>query len=405
MKTSNILFILAIGILFSSCSFLFGSKKDETVDEILEQGAIDPNLIPNKVGYVPILPIWDNVAQPIDVFVGYDEMVYVIDANGLNVFDQKGTKHRTIAIPDATDVTQDRKLQIYVLGRIDKDVDGTIYNLAAVYKIGNTAGAGNPNFLDTLIHPFNDQSRNNSNFRASVDEAVEFTGIATLADNRVYLARKGPSNSLISTSLPDNSMLIFDETGNNIGFAQGLNPINSSLKSFLDVNSISSFAAPPQLVFGINNSSDFLLTQSDANAEYKVLWIQQTINPDTGPEYNENAALLDFDTSRAERFLYQSFRFENPIDICIAPDASRYIFVLDSEKDSLFQFTNQGYEGVNPPANSGLKKQIIVSFGGEGDGPFQFNEPSGVAYFKRTLFIADKNNNRIMRFRLSTDLE
>ncbi|MEI7803650.1 MAG: hypothetical protein WCI97_13430, partial [Bacteroidota bacterium] len=42
--------------LFSSCDFLFGSKKDKTTEDIFKQGAIDPNLVPNQVGYVPLLP-------------------------------------------------------------------------------------------------------------------------------------------------------------------------------------------------------------------------------------------------------------------------------------------------------------------------------------------------------------
>jgi hypothetical protein len=103
--------------------------------------------------------------------------------------------------------------------------------------------------------------------------------------------------------------------------------------------------------------------------------------------------------------LYQSYRFAQPADVCIAPDETGYIFVVDAQKDSLYQFTNKGFEGVNPPANSGIKKQIITSFGGRGAGAFEFNQPSGVAYFKRIVYVADKGNNRIIRYKLSTDLE
>jgi len=38
-------------------------------------------------------------------------------------------------------------------------------------------------------------------------------------------------------------------------------------------------------------------------------------------------------------------------------------------------------------------------------GPYSFNDPSGVCYFKRMIYVADKNNNRICRFKLNTDLE
>ncbi|MFY8132806.1 MAG: hypothetical protein ACOVOL_06180, partial [Bacteroidia bacterium] len=38
-------------------------------------------------------------------------------------------------------------------------------------------------------------------------------------------------------------------------------------------------------------------------------------------------------------------------------------------------------------------------------GPAQFRNPEGVAYFKRVLYVADTGNGRIVRFKLSTDLE
>ena len=35
----------------------------------------------------------------------------------------------------------------------------------------------------------------------------------------------------------------------------------------------------------------------------------------------------------------------------------------------------------------------------------EFVDPSGVCYFRRTVFVADKGNGRIIRYQLSTDLE
>ena len=148
-----------------------------------------------------------------------------------------------------------------------------------------------------------------------------------------------------------------------------------------------------------------MLLQSSANAEFKALWIRQLDDPETGISYLENSDLVSFDHSKADRFLYESNRFSEPADISISPDFSGYIFIVDAAKDSLFQFTQRGYEGVNPPPNSGIEKQIIASFGGTGNGPFQFNQPSGVCYFDKMIYVADKGNNRVCRFRLSTDLE
>lgn len=401
--------LLAGSMLLSSCNFLFGTKKDEQVDDVLKQGAIDPTVVTNVIGYVPVLPVWGGFIKPTDVLVGYDEMVYVVDnANGSNagvwVLDQKGDRQQFIPVNGATKITQDRRLRTYVLGRTDTTINGENFNLATVYVFTGT-GTTNPQVIQKLVHPRNDNSRSNTNFRGIFDEQVEFTGIATTHDNGFYLTRRGPTNSLTSTAVPDNAVLVYRPDGSNNGSVRNLNPTTSSLRSVMQVSGITSFLAPPQLVFGMSNSMDFLLLQSAPAAEYKALWIRQIDNPETGISYTENANLLNFDASRADRFLYEGFRFTNPTDICVAPDETGYIFVVDAGRDSLYQFTRLGFEGVNPPPASGLTKQVIASFGGRGAGPFQFNQPQGVAYFRRTVYVADTGNGRILRYRLSIDLE
>ncbi len=406
MKNSRLSFLLLASILLlNSCDMLLGKKDDKTVTQIFTQGNIDPNLYPNQVGYLPVMPYWQGFSNPIDVFVGYDEMVYVIDDNGVNILDQKGTLYRTINILGATDITQDRMLNTYVVGRVNKTISGVSFNLAAVYKIANASTAGTPIIIDTLIHPFNDVSRNSTAFRGSLDEQVKFTGIACTYDNTIYLARTGPINDMTSTSRPDNTILIYDKTGANTGYSAGLTPITSSLKSCLNVSSIATFTGPPQSLSGVNKSKDFIILQNSPQAQFAALWIKQTVDPDGGLIFSENSNLAAFDFTKADRFLYQPFRFSIPQDVYIAPDNTGYIFIVDSGKDSLYQFTSTGAEGVNPPANSGITKQVIASFGGEGSGPFQFNEPSGVCYFRKVIYVADKGNGRICRFKLSTDVE
>jgi hypothetical protein len=48
---------------------------------------------------------------------------------------------------------------------------------------------------------------------------------------------------------------------------------------------------------------------------------------------------------------------------------------------------------------------LKVSFGGKGSGPLQFNRPKSIAFFNRTLYVADAGNKRIARFRLTSDYE
>jgi hypothetical protein len=63
------------------------------------------------------------------------------------------------------------------------------------------------------------------------------------------------------------------------------------------------------------------------------------------------------------------------------------MYVIDAGLDSLFRFNNSGF--------------ITQAFGG----PTEFSRPEGVAFFDRTLYIADTGNDRILRYVLSTDLE
>jgi len=404
-KVQLILILISCTLIFESCDFLFGS--DPVVDEIFEEGSIDPSLIPSEVGYVPIFPFWTEFSSPEDIFIGYDEMVYVVDDDGLKILDLKGELQRSIAIPGATDVTQDRRLHTYVAGRVDIDVDGDgiSENLAAVYHIENASNNLEPIITDTLIHPLSDETRSNSAFRGVDDELVEFTGVATLADNTLLVSRTGPRNDLANIARPDNAVLFYDGDGENVGYANGLNPVSSSLKSLLGVGAVASFAGPPQQVAGISSSKDFIVLQQSEAAEYAGLWIMEFFDPESGTEYIENASLTFMDPEDADRFMYEPFRFSKAADVCISPDESGYIFIVDSELDSLYQFTPNGNEGVNPPPTSTSDKQILVSFGGEGNGPFNFNEPSGVAYMREVIYVADKGNNRISRFILSSDIE
>jgi hypothetical protein len=415
MKTKILFIAYIISCLFSACTFLFGDKNDKQVNEVFEQGKIDPNLNPTNLGYVPIFPFFEGIENPLDVYVGYDEFIYVIvgnsDANPLDnelvIYDQRGTIVKRISINGAADVTQDRRLHTYVTGRVETPFG----NRACIYHLSNTV-SGNTNYVDTLIHPLCDVSRASTGNRFANDEAVQFTGLGTLHDNTLYVSRTGPLNDVNSFVRPDNGVLIYSQEGENIGFAQGLNPTSSGLKSSFGISSISTLAGPPQRLQGISTSKNFMLTLANQslNLEYRALVITVFEDPEVGTQYAESPSLLNFNNERADRFLYEPFRFKQPEDCYIAPDNLQYIFIVDSGTDSLYVFTNQGYEGVNPPPNSGLRRQVIVSFGGAGadgssKGPFSFNDPSGVCYFGRTIFVADKRNNRICRYRLSNDLE
>lgn len=443
-------------ILIVGCSDFLGSKSDRITDEIFEEGRQDPTQITDEIGYAA-LPFWSGFTKPTDVFVGFDELVYVTDEVGLHVLDRAGRVSNTIEFNGAVAVTQDRLLNVYVSARIDtlfsavdnlpecealieeledqldpeediKDFlpDECFWNLPAVYKIRNANGAGPLEFVQTLVHPFMDASRatdaarrfrlnRSDGIRSDNEELVEITGLATLADNQLYVTRRGPRNQENQAIATDNTVLVFtenrDSAGNRIGTMRNTSQVRAlapnvpSLRSGIALSDITTFVGPPQRE---NMTSDlsFIITQGNENLNIplRVLWIDAVLTPD-GLEYRPRPNLLVQDTTRAESFLYEQFRFKNPTGVAYSADARAHIFVVDAATDSLYLFQSNGIEGINPPPGSAAEKAINVSFGGTGNGPREFNNPSGVAYFRQVVYVADTDNNRISRFKLNTDFE
>ena len=424
---STFLILIFSTVIISGCDEIFGSKNDLITDDIFEQGRQDPNLILDEVGYAALLPFWTGFDKPNDVFVGYDELVYVTDANGLHVLDGAGRMGNFIPIRGAVSVTQDRLLNVYVAARTDTVITAIsptiIWDLAAVYKIKNANGAGPVTEIQKLVHPFMDASRATTTTqrfrldrnRSDNDELVEITGVTVLANNDIYVSRRGPRNQTAQAVSTDNTVLLFTEDRDNAGNRLGtmsnttqlrtLNPNVPSLLSGIDITDVNSFIGPPQRE-NMNVTQSFLLAQGNPAKEipFRVLWIDAVDTPD-GIEYRSNGQLLSRDTSRANSFLYDEFKFKNPTGLAFSADQRGHIFVVDAETDSLYLFQSNGVEGVNPPAGSNVKKAINVSFGGQGSGPREFNNPMGVAYFGQIVFVADRDNNRIARYKLNTDIE
>lgn len=424
---STFLILIFSTVIISGCDEIFGSKNDLITDDIFEQGRQDPNLILDEVGYAALLPFWTGFDKPNDVFVGYDELVYVTDANGLHVLDGAGRMGNFIPIRGAVSVTQDRLLNVYVAARTDTVITAIsptiIWDLAAVYKIKNANGAGPVTEIQKLVHPFMDASRATTTTqrfrldrnRSDNDELVEITGVTVLANNDIYVSRRGPRNQTGQAVSTDNTVLLFTEDRDNAGNRLGtmsnttqlrtLNPNVPSLLSGIDITDVNSFIGPPQRE-NMNVTQSFLLAQGNPAKEipFRVLWIDAVDTPD-GIEYRSNGQLLSRDTSRANSFLYDEFKFKNPTGLAFSADQRGHIFVVDAETDSLYLFQSNGVEGVNPPAGSNVKKAINVSFGGQGSGPREFNNPMGVAYFGQIVFVADRDNNRIARYKLNTDIE
>lgn len=406
-------YILLLSVLFAGCDAMMGSKQDPVTDEIFTAGKIDPTQF-QEVEYVPLFPFFQTggdglpLDQPTDVYVGYDELVYITDARGLHVLDQAGRPATFLPLPGGgTNVIQDRRLHVYVTARRDTFLNGQNWSLPVIYRWSGIA-SGSPTLERTIWHPFDDDSRRfNLPDPIATDEAVAFTGIGILPNNNVYVARRGPVNDRTSIITAHNTVLQFTPEGVNIQAILALNPNIESLRSAIDPADVATFVHPPQRE-QFTDEQHFVLLQGADNGprRYGVLSIIARVTSD-GIVYEPDTRLVGASarTPGASGYLYDPFQFADVSGITIAADNTGYWFVTDRGKDSLFVFTSGGVEGVQPPAGIRSTIPIRVSFGGTGDGAMQFDRPEGVAYFQRLVYVADRGNNRISRFRLNTDFE
>lgn len=399
MKYSGyFLIIICLSALFPSCDGFFGTETETDFLDVPIQDA-------REVAYVPILPVISDLSEPVDIIAGYDELMYVVDGSTEEVisFDQAGSELGRIGVPGVTAIAQDRQLNILALGRIDTVINEAAVNLAAIYRLNLSVNSQysieQAQIEVVAIHPFY--------FRTGTptaeDQQVSFTGIATLANNQYYVARNGPSNIPNKFGGPDDTILLFSEKDS------FLTPIfvNTSFglvrDFFRNPQGISTFAIPPQSP-AVNPAGDIIVTSIAPSSALQVQLIRN-VQPLDAPDFYELQILPNGDTSRADGFLYTPNRFSQALDVTITGDGTNYIFVVDAEQDSLYQFSLQGFEGVIPPPGSESNRAINVSFGGRGEGLTQFRQPSGVAYLNQILYVADTGNGRILRFKLTTDFD
>ena len=368
-----------------------------------------------SIEYLPILPEWNGFNRPQDVHVGYDELIYVADTENdrIVMLDINGTVlgvSQRIVRPVA--VAQDRRLDLLVVGRLDTVVSSSAIQLAALFRIplvpvNHQIALSAPRAV--VVHPTYILGRS---LRVS-DSSAYFTGVATMADNEYYVTRTGPSNaSVVQAGGPDNNILRFSSNDVLISpLTAYLTATGTGKASANELSAITTYAVPPQRA-EVDQRRSFVTALRGINNFRVQGMLYFESREDVG--YMAEPAFDAIDTSAAHRFLYDCMPgdqilggcFVRPEDVTYAAD-TRYVFVVDAATDSVYQFSSNGYEGIRPPAYSTERKNIIVSFGGTGTTATTFSEPHGIAYFEpgKILIVADTGNNRLLRFRLSTDFE
>lgn len=387
---------LSVVVLLSACEGFFGTKTDIGFIEV-------PTYSPREVAYVPVQPALNSFEEPVDIIAGFDELIYVVDKATEEIIslDESGRELGRFAVKGVRAVAQTRGLDLLAIGENTTTVAGIDYDVTCIYKIdmhgeGASFGMQYARFVDTITHPFYFKST----FSAS-DASVEFNKIAILEDNSFYVTRTGVDNNPQKFGGPDDAVLLFDAEGTYITPVIVNTPNGFFRDFFKSPVGISSFVQPPQI--SAAGADHFVFTSIEENRSIKVQVIDY-LETEFGASY-EPRILFESDPTTADGNLATPGRFEEPVGVTITGDGSNFILVVDRAKDSLYQFTTTGLEGVRPPAGAATTKYQLASFGGRGEGLSQFNAPSAVAYKNRIVWVCDTGNGRVLRFRLTIDFQ
>lgn len=418
MRKSAVFSFLLLALALSSCEDYWGNKTDLDFIDIPPDNSI------RDIAYVPILPVLSDFNRPSDVCAGFDGLIYVADEGSQEIvaMDESGRILGRKSIPGARSVIQDRRFDLLVIGTYDSLYNSgngdTLLTFSAIYRLRMVGTGGyalaNAEIVNTIIHPF---YYTQSNPVRRTNDFVRFTQIGIIGNsqdpdrnNQYYVSRQyvrnpdpDPSNPEISSGPlgPNDAVLHF---GNDDVL---ISPISVQTASgffndfFSYPQGLTTFTQPPQ--FGAVSGSNFLYTSLEPNNALKVQYIE-FVESEFGAEYRPRI-LASGDTSQADGFINSPNKFSAPQAITFAGDGSQFLFVVDSETDSLYQFTLTGFEGIRPPAAAGIDRYVKASFGGTGAGLMQFNDPVAVAYYNQIVYVADAGNGRIMRYKLTLDFD
>jgi len=403
VRISRLIFnssVVALAMLWG-CKGFMGEKTDLSFIETPVQGNQESET------YLPILPALqgNGMIEPTDICSGYDQLIYVTDPKVGKVFcfDQAGRQLSDFSIPGAKAVIQDLRLNLLVIGTVDTTVGQTTYKLPAIFRLNlDNGGYGlrNARIIKRMIHPFYFKSA-----LSATDANVKLNDIAVFADNSYLVTRSGNINIPTQFGGPDNTVLRFskdDEWQGIVSVSTNQGTFSNYFQTPYSITTIAQPPIPPSTL--VSNSKTFFVSMLEPNTTIKVQAINE-IQSESGTEYVLNTSFESGDTSKADGFLYAANRFTQPMGLTYQYASAEYLFIVDAVKDSVYQFTKTGLEGVQPLPGASRKKPIITSFGCRGSGPKQFNRPVGVATVGRTLYICDAGNGRILRYRLTRDME
>ncbi|MCX7984720.1 MAG: hypothetical protein N3A63_07455 [Bacteroidetes bacterium] len=316
--------------------------------------------------YLEIVPPFMGFRSPSVLYVGKDNLLYIADSNRIVMMNFAGTVMGERAIDNPSAIAQDWTLDLLVAGTVSQQTSTGVRTIAALFRI---------HLVDSLSNVYHDLSR------ARIDTVWKeitrpnrrFVGIGTMPDNTYLVARTGPDNS--SPIDPDTRVMRFSK---NDKYITPVTDLATGVGNGIQfINQLTTLITFP-------NSRNFLLAQQQVGVAYAVLWLvykQSEEFEGWQPRFDPTNP-----TSMSVDFI-RPYRYVLPKGLAI-DDRRLDIFIADAGLDSIVKFNSRGQ----------FKKESF--------GPYKVGHPfhpTGVAFFDKTLYVSDKSQRCIFRFKLSTD--
>lgn len=350
----------------------------------------DFNQADEQKAYVQLTPVWDSnylgesLNQPKDILLGWDNFLYVCDSgnNRILMIDLLGDIQSVSQyIENPVAVTQDQNLNLFVVNesnhifRIDLVSNNHILANASIDTVHSNTSNTSIYYRGITSYYFDQKHKI---FAAAVDydepEYGEIIDFEYKKDNPAgfELERKGP-------------MPLFNN-GQGLYVVKQPTCVKSQRIGRVD------------FLYGHVGENNFLVQGVATFGSGE----EQSIGP--------NIYYVGSD-------LYAVNAFINPVDIDV--DKNGFIFVLDSSPQAqfnLYRFNSSGdlvRTRFDAPGDSTIDVPHVIggpdNSYGQGDMIVPLNQPQGVAVtyegIDPTVYISDTGNNRILLFRLSTELD
>jgi hypothetical protein len=356
MKRKHLL-ILCLLIILTGC----GRKiKLPTNFTELGKGTLDTT-------YVPVAPIWIESGgipfnHPKDIHVGFDGYIYIADTDNDRIvkLDQAGRfidQYEGVKHPSS--VSQDQLFRLLATGD------------SIIYKKGTQD--------ETFIPIYTAPDVYDTTHIIILDTVVTDTGIIIVPIDTFRVDTSGTIyEDIASNPLPFSGYAIYYACD----FTRG------EITQFLFYEPDTLYSLGPAIPNGYELGKTAYplgiftyLTQTGFNIIFSQFYFMFPVQVLSGDNYLPVIP----PTISSDIYWYDFGQAED-----VAVDEHGNLFVVDSEKNSVLKFSENGVK--------------ILSFGSQGTGGKEFQSPKGIAYSNKIVYVADTGNNRILRFMLSTDI-